>query len=202
MRTFVLRTDDDEPVMGSETESIVYRLQNVELCFDKGDPAKHMGSGALYLTQSRIIWIGKTHAFDFDVRFIALHAISRDADSFPSPCLYCQLARDEDGGDGDDDGMEDEDDNMDAEDGGEATTTLKTLQDIASNALEMFIVPAAESELRPLFDAFSHASLQNPDPVEPGHEDDGEGFVYNVDEVSENQARILSHLESLLPPEP
>ena len=30
-------------------------------------------------------------AVDFDVRYVTLHAISRDSSCFPESCLYCQL---------------------------------------------------------------------------------------------------------------
>ena len=192
MRMFCLIAGEGrEPVMISDEESIQYRSTDVELSFDKSEASRNMGRGALYLTQSRILWIGKQQSFDIDVRFIALHAISRDADSYPVPCLYCQFARDEGAfADG-----------RDAE--GDADADV--MEDISANALEMFLSPASEDELLPLFEAFSNASLMNPDPVEPGHEDEGEGgddLIYNLDEVHMGSAqanRVLEHLESLLP---
>lgn len=190
MRLFVLTEgegEDRKPVMTSDEESVDYRLANVELSFDKDQASSSMGRGVVHITQSRILWLGAQQSFDFDVRFIALHAISRDADSYPLPCLYCQFARDEPV----DDGQEadaDEDD---------------MLQNIAANALEMFLAPDDEAALLPLFEAFSNASLMNPDPVEPGHEHDAEDddeLIYNLDEVeAERGNRVLMHLESLLP---
>ena len=38
---------------------------------------------------------GKTLSLDIDIPFIVLHAISRDKESYPEPCLYCQLDSDE-----------------------------------------------------------------------------------------------------------
>lgn len=173
--------------MTSDEESVVYSLSNVELSFDKDQPSSSMGRGVVHITQSRILWLGTQQSFDFDVRFIALHAISRDLESYPLPCLYCQFARDEPA----DDVQEadrDEDDMM---------------QDIATNALEMFLAPADEAALLPLFEAFSNASLMNPDPVEPGHEhdaDEDDELICNLDEIeTERGNRVLMHLESLLP---
>ena len=48
-------------------------------------------------------------AFDFDIPYISLHAISRDTSSFPHPCIYCQLDEDEEDYNNDDD-EENEDD--------------------------------------------------------------------------------------------
>lgn len=39
---------------------------------------------------------GKNSALDIDIPFIVLHAISRDTESYPEPCLYCQLDSEED----------------------------------------------------------------------------------------------------------
>jgi hypothetical protein len=40
--------------------------------------------------------MSETLGFDFDVPFIILHAITHDSESFPKPCLYCQLDEEED----------------------------------------------------------------------------------------------------------
>jgi hypothetical protein len=41
--------------------------------------------------------MSETLGYDFDVPYIMLHAITHDPESFPRPCLYCQLDEDEDG---------------------------------------------------------------------------------------------------------
>ena len=41
--------------------------------------------------------MSETSGYDFDVPYIILHAITHDTESFPKPCLYCQLDEDEDG---------------------------------------------------------------------------------------------------------
>lgn len=33
----------------------------------------------------------QSKAFDFDVPYICLHAISKDPGTFPTPCIYCQV---------------------------------------------------------------------------------------------------------------
>jgi len=193
MRTWVL-TEDGEPVL-DEGEEVVFRIGSVELTFDKSDPHKNMGVGRLLITQSRIIFLGPRHSLDFDVRFIVLHAVSRDVESYPRPCLYCQLARDDDGV---------------GEDSGEDDASLPYLQEvealsgdmerIAAHAVEMFLAPTDESDLIPLFEAFSNAALLNPDPQEPGYEDgdddEDDELIYNEEEV------WRGHLDSQTPPTP
>jgi hypothetical protein len=210
MRLFVLRTDDGTmPSVDEPSESILFRLEGVELSFDKQDARKHMGTGTLFVTQLRVIFLGSKQSFDFDVRFIALHAVSRDAESFPKPCLYCQFARDEDemgfdeeGGEiGGSEHMSGTEEQPLSEEG-----TAGELELIASRALEMFLAPANDGDLLPLFNAFSNAALLNPDPVEPGHEDgeDDDDLFYNLDEVELGaaQAGVLEHLESVFKPPP
>lgn len=48
--------------------------------------------GALFLTTKRVIWIGeggKGYAVDFIA--VSLHAVSRDPEAYPSPCIYTQV---------------------------------------------------------------------------------------------------------------
>lgn len=42
----------------------------------------------------RVVWLSsedQSKAFDFDVAYICLHAISKDPGTFPTPCIYCQV---------------------------------------------------------------------------------------------------------------
>jgi len=195
MRLFVLKTESNTPVL-DDGESVAYELGDVELAFDRDNPRANAGRGTLYITQSRIFFISGKCSFDIDVRFIALHAVSRDEDSYPVPCLYCQFAREED--DNFSDG-EDDDENDTGDSSGE--DLAGELQRLASTAVEMFLAPSNEADVMPLFDAFSRAALSNPDPVEPGHEDDegDDELIYNIQEVElgAQQAAILDHLESV-----
>ena len=86
-------------------ESLDYRLDGVGLAFSK-DEDKYLGEGELFITSKRVIWINRADestdidkndrkVFDFDVPYIILHAISRDPESYPIPCLYCQLDKEE-----------------------------------------------------------------------------------------------------------
>lgn len=172
MRRFVPCTEQNEPELW-EDEDHYYQLDNTELCFHASDGP--VGKGKLYITTQRVVWISATTstAFDFDARYIALHAISRDVNSYPQPALYCQLDCENA-----DDGSEDQDD--DVED-------------------EMYIVPDNEDDLMQLFDAMSHLALINPDPPEDGEQEGDDELIYNIDEVNlgAEQARVLSHLESV-----
>ncbi|KAI9911999.1 hypothetical protein PsorP6_008861 [Peronosclerospora sorghi] len=61
----------------------------------------HSGStGTLFVTTSRVIWLGASVeqyvGYAWEMSAVTLHAISRDPEAFPSPCLYCQISDHED----------------------------------------------------------------------------------------------------------
>jgi hypothetical protein len=127
MRRFIQCEDDGEPVLREvrspfskqisacnfflfQEETIDLKMSGVELTFEKEIPPE---VGTLYITTrsefnidlknnasnafSRVMWMSETLGYDFDVPYIMLHAITHDPESYPKPCLYCQLDEDEDG---------------------------------------------------------------------------------------------------------
>ena len=86
-----------------EGESLDFQLDGVELSFSSIRESS-ASKGKLFITSRRLLWLSSTsdEAFDFDIAFITLHAISRDPSSYPLPCIYCQLDVDEFGDEGDD----------------------------------------------------------------------------------------------------
>ena len=87
----LVEIEDGVPILHEE-ENIDFVSRNITLAFS---PTASCGSGALYITTRRIIWISDQQSFDFDVPYITLHAITHDPASFPSPCIYCQFDEDE-----------------------------------------------------------------------------------------------------------
>ena len=182
MRQFVFRNEDNEnePSLNEE-ETIDYCLSDVELAFTS---TKIIGLGKLYVTSTRVIWIGEQKAYEFDVPFIILHAITHDSESYPKACLYCQLDSEEEYNDSNDEENEENEDS----DNNERDDKLPT---------ELFFAPTDEVDLIHMFDAFSRAALLNPDEAE-NDEMDGE-LIYNLDEVQlgAEQSKALDHLESV-----
>jgi hypothetical protein len=166
-----------------ENETVDFHLEHVEFSFSS-DPAKRIGAGKLYITSKRLLWIGSEKAFDFDIPFITLHAVSKDPQTYVKPCVYCQVDTEDDEMYGENDDDEDTDDQI----------------------TEFYLIPEEEKDLSTIFEALSHAALLNPDPEDEMEGDGGEGeFIFNQDEVrlGAEQARILDHLESVFefPPE-
>ncbi|CEM07851.1 unnamed protein product [Vitrella brassicaformis CCMP3155] len=156
------RTDDNALVLQPD-ESLTREQGGTRLWFNGSDE----GQGSLYITSQRVVWLSsddrdKGMAFDYPV--IILHAISRDPQAFPQPCIYCQLKADrppaaaaaageeEEGGEGDD-----------------------------FDALnEMRFIPQDETCLDDLFRAMSEMAALHPDPdmlQEGGPDDDDTLFV-------------------------
>merc|ERR1711964_240974 len=56
-----------------------------------GEP---MGPGLLFVTTARLTWLSTadgTKGYSWDYRMVILHAICRDVETYPRPCIYCQL---------------------------------------------------------------------------------------------------------------
>jgi nucleotide-sensitive chloride channel 1A len=96
MRCYVPCNDINEPEMW-ENEEVDFKLNEVEISFLNDGNVGFIGT--LYITTKRIIWISEIKAYDFDVTFITLHAITRDPDSYPRPCIYCQFDSEQEIGD-------------------------------------------------------------------------------------------------------
>ena len=95
-------------------------------------------------------------------------------ETFPEPCLYCQLGN-----------------NINDEE-----------QDNETPTDELHVIPSEEIDLLSLFEALSYAASINPDPIdEHDQEDDAnDDFIFNADEVElgAEQAKRLEHWDTLL----
>ena len=175
-----------------DDDSVQLYLEEVEIAFNKNldDPNYPHGIGSLYITNKRVIWVSTKNsdnrngdnnnnnnscsngslAFDIDIQYVLLHAISKDPESFTKPCVYCQL---------------DSNDNVDGnEDSDEDDVILN----------EVFFVPQEESDLMKVFEALSNAALQNPDDEDEDN-NDYEGFIYNEEEVRRGAMMYTSGIE-------
>ncbi|RCV43288.1 hypothetical protein SEVIR_9G285300v4 [Setaria viridis] len=113
--------------------------------------------GTLFLTTRRVIWIGeggKGYAVDFIA--VSLHAVSRDPEAYPSPCIYTQIETEA--------GSDEESDESDSEINGEIEVSKVT---------EMRIIPSDPGQLDGLFEAFSLCAELNPDPNAESDEENG-----------------------------
>ncbi len=91
-------------------ETLIQTEQNVALCWGVVEGTGSMGTekcesssngrleegvGEVVITSNRVCWLGPSSSTEIDIPYIVLHAVSRDPETFPKPCVYCQLGEDE-----------------------------------------------------------------------------------------------------------
>lgn len=168
-----------------EGETLDFQMDGVQFARSREQTDMHGARGKLYITSRRVIFVSEVLSIDYDVQFITLHAISRDPTSYSVPCIYCQLDEDEH--------------DLDEHDRGD---------DLDSSSSEIYLVPPDERDLSSIFEALSHAALQNPDILEDGTEDGQQAFIYNVDDLqhsmlegvettNHSNSATLQHLENV-----
>ncbi|EER95173.1 chloride conductance regulatory protein ICln [Sorghum bicolor] len=150
-------------------------------------PRSPESPGTLFITTRRMIWLseaekGKGYAVGF--LDITLHAVSRDLEAYPSPCIYTQIEAAE--------GTDEE--------AGESNPEANELE--LSKVSEMRLILADHSQLDALFDVFCHCAELNPDPNAERDEENGwfhgedmsdGGWVHDdEDMVDENAPQFFS----------
>lgn len=161
-------------------EEIKYVQQDVRVFFNDDQAGGHVG--ALYVTTRRVFWLSDTDApngFSITFHNIAMHAISRDPESFPHSCIYLQI----------DTGELYESDEEEEEEGQEIITELR-------------IVPSIDESLETVFQALCDCAALNPDPEVEGDDPDGD-FFFDEDEVLEGaegdeREEMLSRFDEML----
>uniref|UniRef100_A0AAV1UYD3 Uncharacterized protein n=1 Tax=Peronospora matthiolae TaxID=2874970 RepID=A0AAV1UYD3_9STRA len=106
---------DNAPLLrtgiGDDEEFLLATFSDIEIYASSSDPSSnsddrdaqtlpHNGSsGALFVTTSRVMWIGASVeqrvGYAWEMASVTLHAISRDPAAFPRPCLYCQISHED-----------------------------------------------------------------------------------------------------------
>ncbi|KAG5134784.1 hypothetical protein JHK82_025972 [Glycine max] len=113
-----------EPVLDSDSGEELMQVQaGIDIVL--GDLPRQ-SPGTLYITNKQVIWLSdldKTKGYAVDFLSISLHAVSRDPEAYPLPCLYTQI-----------DTGEADDDHTDSE-------SIHIPQDL-SNIAEMRLIPS------------------------------------------------------------
>ncbi|KAM0876271.1 hypothetical protein ACQ4PT_036250 [Festuca glaucescens] len=115
--------------------------------------------GTVFITTRRVIWVSdtdRTKGYAVDFVAVSLHAVSRDPEAYPSPCIYTQIETEV--------GSDEESDESDSEANGAVDLSKVT---------EMRITPSDPDQLDQLFEAFSHSAELNPDPNAESDEENG-----------------------------
>ncbi|KAL1337771.1 hypothetical protein AAHE18_10G162600 [Arachis hypogaea] len=129
-----------------------------------------------------MIWLSdvdNTKGYAIDFLSISLHAVSRDPDAYPHPCLYTQI---------DTNAEEDGSENSDSE--------SSDIQDL-SRITEMRLIPSDPSQLDTLFQVFCECAELNPEPNdEEGEEHD---WVFSADQMEGEEEEEEGYISPNLP---
>ncbi len=140
---------------------------------------KSEGMGTLYVTTKFLIWQSEDRSagYRFDYPYMLLHAIQRDPQAFPHPCIYAQL----------DDEVAEEAfatasmrQQASAAAAEEAAEADEDAADEAHPISDLRFVPENAGLLDAMYHAMSECAKLNPD----SDLSDGEGdFMYNAEEI-------------------
>ncbi|OAY48166.1 chloride conductance regulatory protein ICln [Manihot esculenta] len=172
LRQFTDRSGDGagEPVLNTENEEEIMHVQHsVSIVIGNRSPES---PGTLYISTKKVVWLSdvdRSKGYAVDFLSLSLHAVSRDPEAYPSPCIYTQIEIEDDG---------DESDGSDSE--------SNEVLDL-SKVTEMRLVPSDPSQLDTLFQIFCACAELNPEPLD---EDDEEGnnWVFSADQMPDDAA--------------
>ncbi|KAL9335654.1 hypothetical protein Peur_072835 [Populus x canadensis] len=171
LRQFTERRGDGagQPVIDTENgEEFMLMCREVSIVIGNGSPES---PGTLYISTKKVVWLSDvdgTKGYAVDFLSISLHAISRDPEAYPSPCIYTQIETGED---------EDESEGSDSE----CSDPLDL-----SKVTEMRLVPSDPSQLDTLFQVFCECAELNPEPVEDNEEE--HNWIFSADQLSDETA--------------
>mmetsp|Transcript_14234 Transcript_14234/g.24342 ORF Transcript_14234/g.24342 Transcript_14234/m.24342 type:complete len:249 (-) Transcript_14234:71-817(-) len=171
-------------------EELICMQPNIDVFLGSSRTSNH-GRGTLYVTTRRVAWLSDSDAsvgHQIDWRSLTLHAISRDLNAFPFPCLYCQVtdpnAPEPEGPSYLESHGADEDASSDDAGSGTEAEAEAEADSSPSSTTDLRYVPTDPSQLERIFRAFCDCAAINPDSEEEGEGD----FFYNADEVAAGAA--------------
>ncbi|ERN17531.1 hypothetical protein AMTRI_Chr13g125690 [Amborella trichopoda] len=154
-------------------EELMHVEPEIALVFGTNPPES---PGTLYISSKRVVWLSdldrrKGYAVDF--LSVSLHAISRDPEAYPSPCIYAQIETEAASGE---------------EDDSDTSDTEPDRKFELSKVTEMRLVPSNPSHLDTLFNVFCQCAEMNPDQDEEDGED--AGWVFGDEEAGDDDAAL------------
>ncbi|KAB1208187.1 Chloride conductance regulatory protein ICln [Morella rubra] len=176
LRQFTERVGDGagEPVLDADNgEEIMHLQPGVAVVLGNRAPES---PGTLYISTKQVVWLSdvdRTKGYAVDFLSLSLHAVSRDPEAYPSPCLYTQIETEAD---------EDESEGSDSE-----TSDALDLSKIS----EMRLVPSDPSQLDTLFDVFCECAELNPEPLDGPEEE--HNWVFSADQMEDEAAEEDVH---------
>ncbi|KAF7824935.1 chloride conductance regulatory protein ICln [Senna tora] len=173
LRIITERTGDGvgQPVLDTDNGEQFMRVQpGVDIVLGNRPRESH---GTLYISTRQVIWLSdvdKDKGYAVDFLSMSLHAVSRDPEAYPVPCIYALVFIETEAD-------QDESDNSDSE----HNDTLDL-----SKIREMRLIPSDPSQLDTLFETFCECAELNPEPNdEEGEEHD---WIFGADQMQDEEA--------------
>ncbi|PIN01505.1 Chloride ion current inducer protein [Handroanthus impetiginosus] len=151
---------------GENGEELMHVQPGVSIVLGNRPPES---PGTLYISTKQVVWLSDTDrakGYAVDFVSVSLHAVSRDPEAYPSPCIYTQI---ETGADEEE--VEDSD--------SESDDRLNL-----SKITEMRLVPSDPNQLDTLFAIFCECAELNPDYIE--EEEDEHNWVFSADQLEDD----------------
>ncbi|KAA8533835.1 hypothetical protein F0562_031352 [Nyssa sinensis] len=170
LRLFTERIGDGagEPLLDADNgEELMHVQPAVSIVLGNHHPE---APGTLYISTKQLVWLSdvdRAKGYGVDFLSVSLHAVSRDPEAYPSPCIYAQIETEAE----DDD---DESEGLDSEYNG----TLDL-----SKITELRLVPSDPSQLDALFGIFCRCVELNPEPIEEAEEE--HNWIFSVDQMED-----------------
>ena len=154
-------------------ESILGKMNSVSLFTGR----KEVGSGMMACTSGRLLWqadgiVESMYVVEFE--HIGMHAIMRDAEHFPLPCIYCQVEKTE---------MPDADEEEEG------------VEEQFEAFEELYLVPSHPQEVDMLFEWFSECATLTAGLVEGEEDDPASDMFFSLLTDPQDQAHDNSNYE-------
>uniref|UniRef100_A0A2P2J899 Chloride conductance regulatory protein ICln n=1 Tax=Rhizophora mucronata TaxID=61149 RepID=A0A2P2J899_RHIMU len=168
LRQFTERRGDGagEPVLDTANgEELMYVQPGVAIVISSRPPES---PGTLYISTKKVVWLSdvdreKGYAVDF--LSLSLHAVSRDPEAYPSPCIYSQIETEADG-----------------DESGDSDSECCKILDL-SKVTEMRLVPSDPNQLDTLFQIFCECAELNPEPVD--EDEEGNNWIFSAEQIAD-----------------
>ncbi|XP_041357818.1 methylosome subunit pICln-like [Gigantopelta aegis] len=163
------------------TEGVRFKEENTVANID----GNSIGNGSLFIAESHLSWLGEGgQGFSLEYPAISLHALSRDPNTFPSPCLYLMI---------DAKLIEQEDKVSNSSDSDEDENPV----------CEVRFIPSNSDVLGEMFQSMNECQALHPDQedVDSDSGGDGDNFYQGEDgfeNLTPEGRATLQHLESVI----
>jgi len=118
----------------------------------------------------------KAKGFAVDFLSISLHAVSRDPDAYPLPCLYTQIET-----------QDDDDQDLDSNGDSDSEFNNHAALDL-SKVREMRLIPSDPAQLDSLFQTFCDCAELNPEPNHGGElEAEQHNWIFSADQIEDDE---------------